>query len=113
MFKDSEEFVMFSPLMVSQLKSLTVLHGDIARDGPKEFRTLMAHWDDTDHTRKRAADFPISCSPSLLINGNLCAIGLWSDKAISSILNGDYPLASVITEEEFKNLLPVEEGEIK
>jgi hypothetical protein len=104
-FIDQEITIVFTPKLLEELGKLIENYGTTMDDGAKEVFTLMAHWDDVEKTRKRAAKFPESVSPTPLKDGRLAVTGLWSEKAIDLLSNKGLEGAEIITKEDLEKLI--------
>lgn len=60
------------------LPQLHAIYGEDLPDGPRTIRTIGAHWDDSMHTRIRAAESPRTATGRMLTDGRVAFSGiLW------------------------------------
>lgn len=103
-FLNNEAIIAFEPALVQNLTQFSRQYGAAALDFRTRRHTLMAYWDDTQRTIKRAAHFQFSCVPIPLSDGRFAAIGLWASAAIAAVQRGDVSGAEVLTPMQLRNL---------
>ena len=87
--------------------ALSAQYGAYLPDGDQVVRTIGAHWDDTAHTRKRAASLTAgTITGQPLTDGRVAFRCLWQTDLVAAFLNGDVPEVEELTDEELQNLLP-------
>lgn len=60
------------------LPQLLTIYGEALPDGPLMVRTIGAHWDNSEHTRIRAAESPRTATGRMLTDGRVAFSGiLW------------------------------------
>ena len=101
-----ERSIAFSPAQANAFLRLAAAHGTDERDGLNTVKTLLVCWDDTDHTRLRAASYPENVVPVKLKDGRVLISGLWSKKALAAIARADV-VAAELSKAELDPLLPV------
>ena len=101
-----ERSIAFSPAQANAFLRLAAAHGTDERDGLNTVKTLLVCWDDTDHTKLRAASYPENVVPVKLKDGRVLISGLWSKKALAAIARVDV-VAAELSKAELDPLLPV------
>lgn len=96
----------FSPNLVNQLPTLIEQFGEEAQDGLETVKTIACGWDDSDHTRMRALQFPKTASLTDLIDGRKAYTALWSERLLAAFEAGQLPDVQELTIEELQDLLP-------
>jgi len=88
-FEDTPRSFAFEAALVAQLPTLIDAYGADAPDGAETVRTLLCHWDDAAHTRKRAGSLSHgTVKPSSRPDGRLVVTGLWSTALIAAWQSG-------------------------
>lgn len=67
------------------LSPLLAQYGEELPDGFRTIRTIGAHWDDGDHTRMRAADFPTTITGQPLSDGRVAFTALWQSDLAAAL----------------------------
>jgi len=81
-FEDSPRTFAFAPALIAQLPALLESYGANSPDG---IHTLLCHWDDDGHTRKRAGSLALgTVELSRLEDGRLVVSGLWSTAIVAA-----------------------------
>lgn len=65
--------------------------GEDVPDGNHTHRTIGAHWDDSNHTRIRAADFPTTITGQPMQDGRLAFAALWQSDLCAAFDAGEFP----------------------
>ena len=86
--------------------TLLATYGEDLEDGPNVVRTIGAHWDDTAHTRKRAASFPTTITGIPLTNGRLAFTALWQSDLAAAFDAGSIPDIVELSPSELAALIP-------
>ena len=100
-----ERSIAFSPAEANAFLRLAAAHGTDERDGINTVKNLLVCWDDTDHTRLRAASYPENVVPVKLKDGRVLISGLWSKKALAAIQRAEV-IAAELGKAELDPLLP-------
>ena len=101
-----ERSIAFTPAEANAFLRLAAAHGTDERDGINTVKTMLVCWDDTDHTKLRAASYPENVLPVKLKDGRVMISGLWSKKALAAIQRADV-VAAELSKAELDPLLPV------
>ena len=100
-----ERMLVFTPTEADAfLKQLTA-NGADAQDGQRTVRTILLTWDDTEHTRVRAASYPETIQPVVLKDGRVMVSGLWSKKGLAAVGRAEV-VAVELTKPQIDDLLP-------
>lgn len=83
------------------------LHKEPLPDGNKIVETICAHWDDSAHTRKRAASLHDgTIKPTVLTDGRDLWRGLWQSDVEAKVIAGEIPGVEILTNEQVAALTP-------
>lgn len=93
---------MVEPLFV-QLRDQ---HGEELPDGSNLIRTIGGNWDDTEHTRIRAATFPTTITGQPLTDGRIAFVALWQADLSAEYDAGAFPMVEELTPERLAELTP-------
>lgn len=108
-FETSERWAAFDPSLFENLPALISQYGSVANDGPEQFATLLAFYDDTARTRLRAAWYDPNnpddntLSPVVLTDGRVAVYGLWSAALVAAWQAGEIE-AEELTAEQVETL---------
>ena len=93
----------FSFINEDLIASLTDKYGFLMEDDDEKLQSLVAYWDDTNHTKKRAAVLGRNLEVIELENGNKGVQGFFSKSFMAAL-----PIAGVveITKPQFETLTP-------
>lgn len=95
-----------SDLVEPLFEALLEQFGEALPDGDKIIITIGAHWDDTAHTRKRAADHPTTITGTPLTDGRVAYRALWQSDLMAEFDLHGIEGVEELTEEQFEALLP-------
>ena len=108
MFESTERNIAIAPAAVpSTLSAMLAQYGEDMPDGPRQIRTLAAHWDDGAHTRMRAAsltDGTITGQP--LTDGRVVFRALWQADAAAAFGSGAVHGVEELTDAQVLALTP-------
>jgi hypothetical protein len=112
-FQTATRILAVSPGSVEALFSqLVATYGEDLPDGREIVKTIGAHWDDTEHTRIRAATFPTTITGIPLTDGRVAFVAMWqADLAAEFDTNGLLGVEE-LTKEQFAGLIPQPEEEL-
>jgi hypothetical protein len=96
----------FPAALVENLPQLIEQYGEEAQDGLETIKTIACGWDDSEHTRLRALQFPKTASLTDLIDGRKAYTALWSEGLLAAFEAGQLPEVQELTIEELQDLLP-------
>ena len=97
----TDEFELEERAVAVELGAVTALfargptEGSELRDGLRTVRTVLAVWDDAEHTRLRPAEYPGTVSPVALKDGRVAISGLWAKGVLARSDKAVEPVASV------------------
>ena len=106
-FDTTEKIIAIAPAEIpTLLGAMLAQYGEDLTDGARTVRTIGAHWDDSEHTRLRAADFPTTINGQPLTDGRMAFRCLWQAAAAAAVERGDIPGVAILTPAELTALTP-------
>jgi len=106
-FGDTYRIIALAPELIEPLfGQLLAAYGEDLPDGTRIVRTIGGHWDDTAHTRKRAASFPSTITGQLLTDGRYAFRALWQSDLMAEFDANGIPGIEELTEEQLAALTP-------
>lgn len=96
----------FPETLVENLPQIIDQFGEEAQDALETVKTIACGWDDSEHTRLRALQFPKTASLTDLIDGRKAYTALWSERLLAAFEAGQLPDVQELTIEELQDLLP-------
>jgi len=109
-FSNTYRIIALAPELVGPLfTQLRSTCGEDLPDGYTIVHTLGAHWDDGEHTRKRAASFPTTITGQPLTDGRVAFRALWQSDLMAEFDANGIPGVEELTEEQLAALLPAPE----
>ena len=112
-FGDTYRIIALAPELVEPLfAQLLAQFGEPLPDGDQQIVTIGGHWDDTAHTRKRAASHPTTITGTLLTDGRIAYRALWQSDIEQLFDAHGIEGVEELTEEQFAALLPTQEFEL-
>jgi len=107
-FETTERIVAVPPTLVEGLfVDLLNTYGENLQDGPRRFKTIGAHWDDTAKTRIRAASLRDgTITPQPLTDGRVAFRCLWQSDVAAAFDAGQIAGVQELDEAELATLLP-------
>ena len=106
-FETHTRTLALSPALAeSLLPQLHATYGEDLPDGKTTVRTIGAHWDDTAHTRIRAANFPTTINGRLLTDGRLAFTALWQSALAADFDANGIPGVEELTDAQLAALTP-------
>ena len=106
-FEKHQRILVLDPKYIEGLFSqLLVAHGEDLLDGRNVVRTIGGFWDDTEHTRIRAATFPTTITGQPLTDGRVAFTALWQADLAAEFDAGAFPMVEELTPERLEELVP-------
>lgn len=106
-FENRQRTLALSPELIGTLfPSLLAEHGEELPDAGTVIKTIGGHWDDSEHTRIRAASFPTTITGQQLKDGRIAFTALWQSDLAAEFDSGAFPGVEELSAEQLFNLIP-------